>query len=129
MPDPTDAMRRAATEWTHKHCRRKPGIKAAHLAGQQQGRADAVEKIEALIAKMASEIQAKLDRGKGTWPNDDYIKDEIWHQWQGELFALHVLANAIARGEWLPPDKAFRRHSEGIPKAFRSDSAFNSRRG
>lgn len=33
-------------------------------------------------------IETNLSRGKGTWPQADYIRDETWHNWLGHEQAL-----------------------------------------
>jgi len=52
-----------------------------------------------LIAER-DEYAALIAKGKGTWPQPDYVRDETWHHWQG---ALSVLESAVRR---LPPDSA-----------------------
>ncbi len=50
------------------------------------------------IAKQQNDEHAKnLRRGKGTWPQNDYIRDEIWHQWEGQEQASRWIANDILK--------------------------------
>jgi len=83
MPDPTDAMRRAAREYCQPlGWADVPSTERAHLAGQQQGRADAV-----------AEIVAWLRTGAQGWG-------------VGFDGALDEIADAIDGGEWAQPNKA-----------------------
>lgn len=51
----------------------------------------------AIVRERHNEISARLDKGKGTWPKEDYVRDEVWHSWQGERYALHSVMNEVER--------------------------------
>jgi hypothetical protein len=35
-----------------------------------------------------TELEALFENGKGTWPNSDYVRDDTWNSWNGQLSAL-----------------------------------------
>lgn len=45
--------------------------------------------------RLRLETEANLARGKGTWPQADYIRDETWANWQGQEQALRWARAAI----------------------------------
>lgn len=48
-------------------------------------------KIIEKIKLEAKELKGLLDKGKGTWGNSDYVRDELWARWEGELCVLEML--------------------------------------
>ena len=40
------------------------------------------------IRKELEEVQLRLKRGKGTWPQKDYITDDIWAMWRSDEITL-----------------------------------------
>jgi hypothetical protein len=42
------------------------------------------------------EIAALIAKGKGTWPQSDYVKDETWASWHGRHAAADEIAHKIA---------------------------------
>lgn len=44
--------------------------------------------LEEAVRKRLKEVTNNLDKGKGTWPKKDYIKDSIWDSWIGQQIAL-----------------------------------------
>lgn len=65
----------------------------AHTAGHRSGMTEAAGICESKV----EEVQKRLDAGKGEWPKEGYIRDETWHSWQGEGFALRCAAAAIEK--------------------------------
>ncbi len=58
-----------------------------------------LSRLRAVESKIASELKEhreRLDRGKGTWPQEDYIKDETWAYWKGQLSILERLSAITA---------------------------------
>ena len=47
-------------------------------------------------------VQQLIARGKGTWPNSDYIRDATWDGWYGELRALE---SALVAAGFNPSDQ------------------------
>lgn len=43
------------------------------------------------LRSMYADVSALIARGKGTWPQNDYVRDETWAHWQGESIALREL--------------------------------------
>jgi hypothetical protein len=40
-------------------------------------------------------VEDRLRKGKGTWPNDDYVRDHVWDGWIGQSAVLRgVLSDA-----------------------------------
>lgn len=37
------------------------------------------------------EVNSLIGRGKGTWPQKDYVKDETWAGWQAERNCLQMV--------------------------------------
>ena len=55
----------------------------------------------------AAKIQERIDGGKGTWPDMDYVKDETFAAWRGERYATGEIAREIrsmVRAAPQPPD-------------------------
>lgn len=75
-------MERVSTHWAgcHEH---HPEC-AAYREGFRAGMRAAAEINERARLK----IETNLSRGKGTWPQADYIRDETWHNWLGHEQAL-----------------------------------------
>lgn len=48
-------------------------------------------------------VQRLLEKGKGTWPGTDYIRDDTWHYWRGEdaglRQALCIIDGAMQRSK------------------------------
>jgi hypothetical protein len=56
-----------------------------------------------LVAELA-DVDSRLAKGQGTWPQPDYIRDATWNMWQGERLALgRVLRKIASEGESLSP--------------------------
>ncbi|TXH49893.1 MAG: hypothetical protein E6Q97_21580 [Desulfurellales bacterium] len=56
------------------------------------------EKFMALFSWLKAEsqdINERISKGKGTWPNQDYIRDETWSIWQGEKATLDRVLHKI----------------------------------
>lgn len=49
------------------------------------------EAIVAEIRKRRDSLAAAIDRGKGTWPEDGYVRDDTWAGWQARLGELDGL--------------------------------------
>jgi hypothetical protein len=63
---------------------------------------DGYDTLRRKLAKARAHIQAAqestqrlLDRGKGTWPEPDYVRNETWNYWRGEEAALRQALNII----------------------------------
>lgn len=41
-----------------------------------------------MISRRLDEVHALIAKGRGEWPQSDYVRDETWHRWQGEELAL-----------------------------------------
>lgn len=56
--------------------------------------------LERVVRAQLREIESWIAKGKGTWPEKNYIRDEAWHRWQGEALALR----SVLRQAGLDPD-------------------------
>lgn len=50
--------------------------------------------ILALVVKQRDKYQKMVDKGKGTWPEKDYVRDDVWASW---LLTLLVLDGIIQK--------------------------------
>jgi len=44
-----------------------------------------------IVGMLEGKIEAwngLIDKGKGTWPNANYVRDEVWTSWRSERRAL-----------------------------------------
>lgn len=48
-----------------------------------------------IINDLHEDIQALLKKGKGVWPQKDYIRDEQWNFLRGRAYALNELRNKL----------------------------------
>ena len=46
------------------------------------------EYLELLVVQRKSVVDGLIARGKGEWPNKDYVRDEIWSNWHHESIVL-----------------------------------------
>ncbi|MFW9873077.1 MAG: hypothetical protein ACFFG0_08260 [Candidatus Thorarchaeota archaeon] len=51
--------------------------------------------LEKVIRKRLEEITELINRGKGTWPKKNYVRDDIWNLWKGEKFALEMILRDV----------------------------------
>lgn len=42
----------------------------------------------ASVVKRYRDIESCLDKGKGTWPNVDYVRDQVWDGWNAAIVHL-----------------------------------------
>lgn len=47
------------------------------------------------IKRERDELQRLIDRGKGAWPELNYIKDDIWQHWLGQLQGLNLALDIL----------------------------------
>lgn len=53
---------------------------------------------QAIIEIIKQELQVYddlIEKGKGTWPNEDYVRDSRWHSWHGSKMALRSVLYKI----------------------------------
>jgi len=74
-----------------------PSHKEAFLAGKAEGIKEGMRRAAGIAKQQSDEHAKNLSMGKGTWPQSDYIRDEIWHQWEGQERASRWIANAILK--------------------------------
>lgn len=65
-----------------------------------QTETDGPRSLERVVRAQLREVESWLAKGKGTWPEKDYIRDQTWHTWQGEVMALR----SALRNAGLDPD-------------------------
>ena len=58
------------------------------------------------VAKRLVEVEDRLAKGKGTWPNPGYVQDITWDSWRGERLALRSVLFAAG----LDPDIIIKKH-------------------
>lgn len=47
------------------------------------------EDILEFITKRIDALNALMEKGKGVWPEQSYVKDETWANWSGGLYELN----------------------------------------
>jgi hypothetical protein len=47
--------------------------------------------LEESVRKRLKEVRELIARGKGTWPNPDYVQDHVWDAWNGERHVLRMV--------------------------------------
>lgn len=65
-------------------------IKERQRAEQAEEAAGAMK--DAIRSRLI-EVEEMVARGKGTWPEKNYVRDDVWARWQGELLVLRSLNN------------------------------------
>lgn len=65
------------------------------------------ERIIRLIQGELSRVKELLDKGKGSWGSEYYIKDDLWASWHGQLSVLNHLLYKISEMAFdeFQPDK------------------------
>jgi hypothetical protein len=43
------------------------------------------------------DVDARLAKGNGTWPQHDYVRDETWAQWQAESWMMRRVFQVLDR--------------------------------
>lgn len=69
-------------------------ISAARLE-QLEAERDIAQKMLAYLEREMAEVESNIERGKGTWPNKDYVRDDTWLRWYATHRALFLM-----RDEW-----------------------------
>jgi len=59
-------------------------IRAALRQCAREAADEALERAAEACKGVAQGAIYGLAMGKGTWPKADYVRDELWHRWQGE---------------------------------------------
>lgn len=72
-----------------------PDLQAAARLGAERER----ERAARVCNDAVNEFEARLDAGKGVWPQAGYVRDSVWDQWIGGRNAARTLEEAIRRGE------------------------------
>lgn len=44
-----------------------------------------------LVLKERNRLRKLLDKGQGTWPTPDYVRDAIWDGWTHSLYTLQSI--------------------------------------
>ena len=56
------------------------------------------EKLELLCSHLTTrykDVSAKIRRGQGVWPNQDYVMDYTWNAWVDREHELRLALNVI----------------------------------
>lgn len=48
-----------------------------------------------IIVRRMEHTQKLIDRGKGEWPNPDYVRDSLWDCWNHEVMVLAAILDRI----------------------------------
>jgi hypothetical protein len=56
----------------------------------RERRDKAMRLVEAVKVRL-KEVDDLIARGKGEWPNQNYVRDEIWAGWQAERHCLRMV--------------------------------------
>lgn len=75
-------------EWLAKRVRQAEPYANTEWATQHAG-------VLAALEGMLAEDQARIDKGKGTWPQPDYVTDESWARLHGHADALRSALRTI----------------------------------
>ena len=66
-------------------------LEARALSARREALEEAAKQADATEAS----VQNLLDRGKGEWPTDNYVTDDIWASWRGQAMAARDIARRI----------------------------------
>jgi len=76
------------------------------LAEERKLYTDLLDKRAKELADLRARIKERLDhyeslisKGKGEWPNNNYVRDSTWDSWHGARCVLNSLWQAIKAGE------------------------------
>ncbi len=58
-------------------------ILLSHLRNKEMKEKTEIYTLEQAVINRLREIEAKIAKGKGTWPNSDYVRDYEWDGWIG----------------------------------------------
>lgn len=70
----------------------------------------------ALVQKERDSMAEVIARGKGTWPQQDYVRDETWASWQGQLSVLESILRRAAPKTPVAHERAERIDAEEFPE-------------
>ncbi len=66
------------------------------LLAAESAALEELAEVKGLCETELREADERLAKGKGTWPNSDYVKDDTWNHIRGQAYALRrVLARRV----------------------------------
>lgn len=61
------------------------------LQFESQERQDKASRLVEAVKTRLKEVNELIARGKGTWPQKDYVRDDTWAGWQAECHCLRMV--------------------------------------
>ena len=58
---------------------------------EAQSPADPVERLVSIIHAEIAKYESLIQRGKGTWPQNDYVRDSVWDAWNAKVSVLRSI--------------------------------------